>query len=132
MIYLDLFKLASPEAIAVGTALAVRAIGLARKRSAGLCSGIASAGLLFAVAAVITLPQSANLFHGMLVITPLATLFKIICLILALFTVLLMRADQSLQNRGEYLAVLLLATTGLMLLVGSEELLMIFFGLELL
>ena len=37
-----------------------------------------------------------------------------------------------MQNRGEYLALILLATIGLMLLVGSEELLMIFIGLELL
>jgi NADH-quinone oxidoreductase subunit N len=130
--YLDLLRLALPEAIIVATALAVLAIGLASKRGAGLCSGIAGAGILFAVAALIMLPRTANLFHGMLVITPLTTLFKIICLILALFTVVLAHGDQSLQNRGEYLALLLLATIGLMLLVGSEELLMIFIGLELL
>ena len=126
MNYLDLLKLALPEAIIVATALAVLAIGLASKRGAGLCSGIAAAGILFAVAALMMLPQNATLFHGMLVITPLTTLFKIICLILASFTVILARSDQSLQNRGEYLALLLLATIGLMLLVGSEELLMIF------
>ncbi len=132
MIYLDLLKLALPEAIVVVTALAVLAIGLANKRGAGLCSGVAAAGLFFAIAALIMLPQNANLFHGMLVLTPLTTLFKIICLILALFTVILARGDESLKNRGEYLALLLLATIGLMLLVGSEELLMIFIGLELL
>ena len=132
MNYIDLVRLALPEVIVVVTALAVLAVGLASKRGAGLCSGIAAAGILFAVAALIMLPQSANLFHGMLVITPLTTLFKIICLILALFTVVLAHGDRSLQNRGEYLALLLLATIGLMLLVGSEELLMIFIGLELL
>ena len=78
------------------------------------------------------MPEKATLFHGMLVITPLSTLFKIICLMLAFFTILLARSDHSLQNRGEYLALILLATIGLMLLVGSEELLMIFIGLELL
>ena len=78
------------------------------------------------------LPQNASLFHGMLVITPLNSLFKIICLTLAFFTVLLARSDQHhCSNRGEYLAIILLATIGLMLLVGSEELLMIFIGLEL-
>ncbi len=132
MNYLDLLKLALPEAIVVATALAVLAIGLASKRGAGLCSGIAAAGILFAVAALIMLPRDANLFHGMLVITPLTTLFKIICLILAFFTIILARGEESLQNRGEYLALILLATIGLMLLVGSEELLMIFIGLELL
>ena len=132
MNYLDLLKLALPEVIVVITALAVLAVGLASKRGAGLCSGLASAGILFAIAALIMLPRDANLFHGMLVITPLTTLFKIICLILAFFTVILAHGEQSLQNRGEYLALLLLATIGLMLLVGSEELLMIFIGLELL
>jgi NADH-quinone oxidoreductase subunit N len=131
MSYLDLLKFALPEAIVVVTALAVLAIGLASKRRAGLCSGIAAAGLLFAAAAAIMLPQSANLFHGMLVVTPLTTLFKVICLVLALCTVVLARSDPSLHNRGEYLALLLLATIGLMLLIGSEELLMIFIGLEL-
>src|SRR5207244_13171326 len=77
------------------------------------------------------LPRKATLFSGMLVITPLTSLFKIICLALAFFTVLLARTDRPSRNPGEYLAMLLLATIGLMLLVGSEELLMIFIGLEL-
>jgi len=68
----------------------------------------------------------------MLVITPLTSLFKIICLALAFFTVCLVRSEKSMRHPGEYLAIILLATVGLMLLVGSEELLMIFIGLELL
>jgi len=64
----------------------------------------------------------------MLVITPLNSLFKIICLALAFFTVIVGHGDRLLPNRGEYLAMILLGTTGLMLLVGSEELLMIFIG----
>jgi NADH-quinone oxidoreductase subunit N len=68
----------------------------------------------------------------MLVVSPLNSLFKIICLALAFATVLLTPSEKSLRNHGEYLAMLLLATVGLMLLVGSEELLMIFIGLELL
>src|SRR6185503_20559431 len=91
----------------------------------------AAAGLLFAVAAVLLLPHDATLFHGMLVISPLTSLFKIICLVLAFFAVNLARIDLSSRNRGEYLALVLLATIGLMLLVDSEELLMIFIGLEL-
>jgi len=131
MSYLELLKLASPEAIVTLTALVVLAFGLASERTRGLCSGVAGAGLLFAVAAVLLLPPQATLFHGMLVITPLTSLFKIICLVLALFTVVLARTDLSSRNRGEFLALVLLATIGLMLLVGSEELLMIFIGLEL-
>jgi NADH-quinone oxidoreductase subunit N len=76
------------------------------------------------------LPAQASLFNGMLVITPLVSLFKIICLALAFFTVILAR-QLGTRHHGEYLALLLLATVGLMLLVGSEELLVIFIGLEL-
>src|SRR5438874_105870 len=131
MSYLDLLKLASPEAIIAVTALAVLGIGLASMRASGICSFAATLGLALAIGAVIILPQQATLLHGMLVITPLTSLFKIICLALAFFTVLLARSDRSSRNPGEYLAMLLLATIGLMLLVGTEELLMIFIGLEL-
>src|SRR6202047_1411081 len=78
------------------------------------------------------LPRNATLFGGMLVVTPLTSLFKIICIALAFFTVLLACGEPPSRNRAEYLAMILLATVGLMLLVGSEELLMIFIGLELL
>ena len=131
MSYLELLKLASPETIVVVTALSVLAIGLASPRGSGVCSIIATFGLAIAIGAVLMLPQNATLFGGMLVITPLTSLFKIICLALALFTVFLARNDRPSRNPGEYLAMLLLATIGLMLLVGSEELLMIFIGLEL-
>jgi NADH-quinone oxidoreductase subunit N len=158
MSYLDLLKFASPEGIVVVTALVVLAIGLIRwgengasreaatwtgspsgservtpssRRSSAFCSLVAALGLAVAVGAVLMLPRNATLFGGMLVITPLTSLFKIICIVLAFFTVMLVRSDRSSRNQGEYLAMLLLATIGLMLLVGSEELLMIFIGLEL-
>src|SRR6266487_1780033 len=132
MSYLELLKLASPEAIVVVTALVVLAIGLTSTRATVFCSLVAAFGLAAAVGAVLMLPQSATLFGGMLVITPLTSLFKIICIALAFFTALLTLSEKSSRDRGEYLAMLLLATVGLMLLVGSEELLVIFIGLELL
>src|SRR3989475_3032326 len=131
MSYLEFLKLASPEAIVVLTALSVLAIGLASARTSAFCSFFAALGLVIAIGAVFLLPQNATLFAGMLVISPLASLFKIICISLAFFTVLLARSDGPSRNHGEYLAMLLLATIGLMLLVGSEELLMIFIGLDL-
>jgi NADH-quinone oxidoreductase subunit N len=151
--YLELLRLASPEAIVVISALVVLTIGLMSGRAtvvAGVspakpptkagataastvwCSLVAGLGVIIAIAAVLMLPRNTNLFGGMLVITPLTSLFKIICLGLALFTVCLARPEKSLRDPAEYLAIILLATVGLMLLVGSEELLMIFIGLELL
>ena len=154
--YLELLRLASPEAIVVISALVVLTIGLISGRatvvagvsptklpteaagiglgrtSTGWCSLVAGLGIIIAMAAVLMLPRNTNLFGGMLVITPLTSLFKLICLGLAFFTVCLARSEKSLRDPGEYLAIILLATVGLMLLVGSEELLMIFIGLELL
>ncbi|PYI60466.1 MAG: NADH-quinone oxidoreductase subunit N [Verrucomicrobia bacterium] len=155
MSYLELLKLASPEAIVVFTALVVLTIGLTIGRqaagatvstgrptrnaggtsstgSAGLCTFVAVLGLAVAIGAVLMLPRNATLFGGMLVISPLTSLFKIICVALAFFTVLLTTSEKAPRHPGEYLAIVLLATVGLMLLVGSEELLMIFIGLELL
>jgi NADH-quinone oxidoreductase subunit N len=131
MSYLELLKLASPEIVVLVTTLAVLAIGLASTRTSGICSFVAALGLALTIGAVLMLPRNATLFHGMLVISPLNSLFKIICVALAFSTVLLAHSKDSLRNHGEYLAIILLATIGLMLLVGSEELLMIFIGLEL-
>ena len=163
MNYLELLKLAAPEAIVVLTALVVLTIGLITGRrnvgatvsvagnsgtggaaksfagdtpaatpaAPGLSALVAALGLVIAAAVIVRLPSHAMLFHGMLVVSPLNSLFKIICLVLAFFTVLLVRSERPLPNHGEYLAVILLGTVGLLLLVGSEELLMIFIGLEL-
>ncbi len=130
MNYTELLRLAAPEATLVVTALLVLALGLLGPRMANICSGVAAAGLLFASSAVLMLPAQASLFNGMLVISPLVSLFKVICLALAFFTVIVARQVQ-FKHHGEYLALLLLATVGLMLLVGSEEFLLIFIGLEL-
>src|SRR6266404_8758858 len=153
MSYLELLKLASPETIVVITALAVLALGLGTGRvkstatvstakpaqsandtstATRICSAVAALGLAIAIGAVLMLPRNATPFGGMIVITPLTSLFKIICIALAFFTVLLTTSEKSLRHPGEYLALVLFATVGLMLLVGSEELLMIFIGLELL
>src|SRR5437764_410094 len=150
MSYLDLLKLAAPEAIVTLTALVVLVIRVTTSRgtavagvspalplavaagtaaSSALFTLVAALGLLIAINAVLMLPANADLFRGMLVISPLNSLFNIVCLVLAFFTILL--ASRETSNYGEYLAIILLATIGLLLLVGSEELLMIFIGLEL-
>jgi NADH-quinone oxidoreductase subunit N len=131
MSYLNLLKLASPEAIVVLTALIVLSVSVATKRGAA-CALVAELGIVVAIVAVLFLPRDETLFNGMLVISPLSSLFKVICLALAFFTILLAHAEKTPHHPGEYLALVLLATVGLMLLVGSEELLMIFIGLELL
>src|SRR5438874_253133 len=127
MSYLELLKLASPEAIVTLTALVVLAIGVAsergtvvagvspakpQERAAGtaastvVCTLVAVAGLIVAITAIVMLPPNADLFRGMLVISPLNSLFKIVCLVLALLTIPL--ASRETSNYGEYLAMILL------------------------
>lgn len=132
MNYLELLRLAFPEVHVTVAALIVLAIGLTRPRATTLTTAIAAAGLVLAAVAVVRLPEQATFGGGMLVVSPLSSLFKLICLTLALLTVLLAHSgSDSRRHHPEYLALLLLGTVGLLLLVGSEELLMIFIGLEL-
>src|SRR5438045_1059949 len=132
MSYLELLKLASPEAVVVLTALVVLSVSLVAKRAAAACAFVAALGIVIAIVAVSFLPRNESLFVGILVISTLTSLFKIVCVTLAFFTILLTQAEKAPRHPGEYLALVLLATVGLMLLVESEELLMIFIGLELL
>ncbi|HEY6070754.1 MAG TPA: proton-conducting transporter membrane subunit, partial [Chthoniobacterales bacterium] len=132
MSYLELLRLAAPETIIVVTALVVLTIGLTSSRASKFAGVVAALGIVIAIVAILRLPAHANLFGGMLVISPLNSLFKIICLVLALVTVPFAATEKSLHNSAEFIALLLLAAVGLMLLVGSEELLMIFIALELL
>ena len=121
MSYLELLKLALPETIVVITALAVLSIGLVTGRvkstatvstakptqrangtstTAGICSAVAVLGLAIAIGTVLVLPRNATLFGGMLVITPLTSLFKIICIVLAFFTILLTTSEKSLRHQN--------------------------------
>jgi NADH-quinone oxidoreductase subunit N len=131
MNYADLFKLALPETIIVITALIVLTLGLTNRRRTGLCALIACVGIVAAAFSFSWMPRSSNFAEGMLVVSPLGSLFQIVCLALAFFAVLLAVHDDALADRAEFIAILLFATIGLMLLISSDELLMIFIGLEL-
>jgi NADH-quinone oxidoreductase subunit N len=129
--YSELLRLALPEAIVVFAALGVLTIGLAARRKAGWPSVVAAAGLVMAASSFMWIPRTADFGGGMLIVSPLTSLFQVVCLALAFFTVLLAASEKSLPNYSEFIAMMLFATVGLMLLVSSEELLMIFIGLEL-
>src|SRR4029434_5127524 len=101
MSYLELLKLASPEAVVVLTALVVLSIGLVAKRAAAACIFVAALGVVIAIVVVLLLWRNETLFGGMLVISPLTSLFKIICLALAFFAVLLTRAEKAARSARE-------------------------------
>jgi NADH-quinone oxidoreductase subunit N len=135
--YLALFKLAVPETIVVLAVLAVlvadfwalRGLELEFRRTIGAM--IACAGCLGAIAWMAVTPQQGNFAEGMLVVDPLTQLVKVTLLVLAVFTILLSVDTDFTTHSGEYFALVLLATLGMMFLVSSEDILMIFISLEL-
>lgn len=141
MNYLDILKLALPETVITLTALLTLAAHVVRSHpgrntqaipdTRHLCSAIAAVGLILAGFAVNNLPAHDHAFGAMMVVDPLSNLFKLVCIALSFFTILLARNQNFGRHTGEYYALLLLTTIGLMLLLGSEEFLMIFIGLEL-
>ncbi len=137
MNYLELLKLAAPETIVVLTALAVLAIdvtsirGLETRVRFAIGSLIACVGCAAAILWMLVMPEHANALGAMLVVSPLTQLVKICLLGLTIFTVLISIESKFTTHVGEYLALILLATVGMMFLVSAEDVLMIFISLEL-
>lgn len=135
--YLELLKLAAPETIVVLTALAVLVVDLTSTRDLEarfrfIINGmIACAGCVAAIVWMLVMPAHANALEGMFVVDPLTQVVKIALLGLTLFTVLISMDSTFTEHIGEYLALILLATVGMMFLVSAEDVLMIFVALEL-
>jgi NADH-quinone oxidoreductase subunit N len=67
----------------------------------------------------------------MLVLDPLTQLIKCALLIIAIFTISISVETNFTSHIGEYFALILLAAIGMMFLVSSDDILMIFISLEL-
>ncbi len=136
--YLQLLKLLAPECVVVLTVLAVLLADLqlwrnwsVSARSFGAASVLtlgfgAAAGLLIWKRAV-----TADLLGGSLVLTPVSQHVKLALLGLAVVTAWLCTEGKFTQHVGEFMALIALATTGMMLLVSTENLLLVFVALEL-
>ncbi len=97
---------------------------------------LALAGILAAAYAAwrwTDLPPSAS-FNGMLVTDPMRTAFAFLFLFVAALSVLLampMFGSQS-KSGGEYFALLIFGTTGMLLVGGAGDLALLFLGIEIL
>jgi NADH-quinone oxidoreductase subunit N len=147
MSYWQLLTLAAPETIVVITAVAVLAVDLLVMREEPVRNrfwiGAAFAALGCLVATVWLLMinppihpvgeyvSALPLLKGMFVDDPLVRLVKVALLGLTILTIVLSMESKFTQHVGEYLALILLAAVGMMFLVSSEDLLMIFISLEL-
>ena len=136
--YLDLLHLVTPQAIVVLAALIVLSVDLVFLRAAtarlrgSIGATLSILGCAAAIASIALTPQSANVLDGMLVLTPLIQHVQIALLVVTILTVLIFLGSTFTKHISEYLALVLLATTSMMFLVGTQNLLVIFLSLELL
>ena len=137
MSYLKLLELAAPETIVVAAALVALAVDLISMRGLEMRlrfiigAMVTCVGCVAAIAWMLIMPEHVNAFGGMLVADPLTQLVKVCLLGLTIFTVLISIESNFTTHVGEYLALILIATAGMMFLVSAEDLLMIFVSLEL-
>ena len=133
------WNLLLPEIVLVTAALFLLLLGVIyRVRAGGTGPALAGAVLSLAglvVCAFMTLAQwdtVSGTFHGMLRIDPFATYFNLLFLAGAAAGVLLsVREAGSLRGvAGEYYALLVIATFGMMVMVSAADLLVVFIGLE--
>ena len=135
--YLELLKVAAPETIVVLTVLVVLTADLVALRGLELrfrllvSAMICCVGCAAAIGWMLALPQQAVFLEGMLVVDPLTQFIKVALLLLTIFTVLISVESDFTQHVGEYFGLILLAAVGMMFLVSSEDILMIFISLEL-
>jgi len=137
MSYSSLLQLAAPEVILSLTALAVLLADLTalrgfdtrlRRRIGALA---VCAGCVVTIAWLLAIPAAGEFDNGMLVVDPVTRLVQVGLVGLALCAVLLTVESSFTQHVGEYYAVLLFATVGMMFMAGAADMLTAFLALEL-
>lgn len=132
-----MLRAAVPETILVVTALVVLGADLLTMRDLDpqfrrIVGGMISCvGCAAGIAWMLVMPQHGNFFDGMLVLDPLTQLVKVALLVITIFTILISVEVDFTPHIGEYFALILLGAIGMMFLVSSEDILMIFISLEL-
>jgi NADH-quinone oxidoreductase subunit N len=136
--YLELLRLTAPEIVVALTALLVLVLDLSFLRRAplarrfGAMTITACTGCSIALAVLLRFPAYGSLPDGMLVGTPLTHLVQVALLVLAILVLLLVSSLRFTAHVGEYCALQLFATTAMMLLVSSQNLLILFITIEFL
>lgn len=127
-----------PEIVCVLTALLVIGCDLLFFRRAAVrvrfavAAGIGSLGCIVALIRLLEVSTQAATRGNMLVDTPLTRIVQMGLLVLTIFTLLLAVDSEFTEHVGEFVLLVLLATTGMLFLVASEDLLILFISLELL
>ena len=131
--------LIAPELIAGIAGVLVMMIDAFARRDQRWMTGIVSIiSLVAALAASIwlwtTWPAQRTAFNGMIVLDELRLSFTLIFLIVALLTILISSVWLETEKlpAGEFHALLLFATSGMMLMAAAGDLVIVFLGLEIL
>lgn len=135
--YLTALQLAAPELILVLTTFVVLAVDLLVlhhqpvKERFLITGTFACFGCLAAIAWCLNVENRTVFLNGILLSDPVIAMVKVTMLALAICTIVLSMGTRFTTHVGEYLALILLATIGMLFMVSSEELLTIFVSLEL-
>ena len=136
--YGQLLQFVWPELILTVTALVVVAFDIlffksSRVRARFLAATtIGSAGCAAAILKLLLTSTHGSILDGILLSTPLTHLLQGALLVITIVTLFLSVDSTFTDHVSEFVLLLLLATTGMMFLVGSQDLLVIFISLELL
>ncbi len=127
-------ELLLPEICLLGFALLVIVLDLFLERK-GVLAGVAVAGLVVAAGATLTLwgGEARTAFSGMLVADGFALFFKLLFLGVSALVILssVDYVNKFSRFQGEYYALVLLSTMGMMLMAATGELISIYVALEL-
>jgi NADH-quinone oxidoreductase subunit N len=136
--YSQLFRLVLPQTTVVVTALLVLVVDLlllhgkpARIRLLSYAT-LATVGCAISAYFIVSATNHASIPDGMLVTTPLTGLVQIVLLLLAVLTLWISVDSSFTDHVGEYVLLILFATVGMMFLVSTQNLLILFISLELL
>lgn len=137
MSYLELLKLAAPETLVILAALAVLAVDalalrdLEKRGRRIVAAVVGSLGCLAAIGWMLLADASGNVWDGIWVVNPLTQIIKGALLVLAIGSLVLAIDSDFTLDHGEYIALILLCTVGMMFLVSAQDILVIFLALEL-
>jgi NADH-quinone oxidoreductase subunit N len=133
-----LLHLVMPEVILTIAALIALTIDVTFLRSRDLATrfsfiaGIGCLGCLAAIAQLRLFSASTSLLDGVLITSPLIRIVQIVLIALAVATLWLALSSKFTHHVGEFVLLILMATVGMMFLVATLDLLVIFIALELL
>ena len=123
-----------PELALAVSALSILLLESLRVPPRNRLAGVALVGLAAALFLGLAFPAEGQFYSGMIAVDRFTRYFEVVFLVIAAASILIAvpYLRDTLEERGEYYALLLFATVGMMLMVKAHDLTIVFLGLELL